>query len=669
MKTRISWHRRNRRRWPLSTWLALLFVSSVLSAGDSPPASARIEIDLNKIEGTISPILYGQFDEFMYEGVKGGLYAELLRDRSFDERPNAAGLPRYWERDPDDRNDDAIHFRWDDVMFYPPGQRSEVPNHSLQVDVGSADGQRRGVYQADVPVRAGIVYDGYLWIKAADFKGNVSIVLEENAIDGAEYAAAKISDVSGDWKQYKFRLTPNKTDPLAKLALLFYGKGRLWVDQVSLMAGDAVDGVRRDVFEKIKTLHPAFVRWPGGNVAQDYHWQWGIGPRDQRTTWTNLSWGNELEPSDFGTDEFIQLCRNLGAEPSITVNVEGRGATAEEAAAWVEYANGAPDTKYGAMRAANGHRAPFGVKYWEIGNEIWGSWVRGHSDAETYARNYLRYAQAMKAVDPTIKLIAVGDNNLDWDRTVLKIAGAQIDYLAIHHYYGTEEMKGDPLNLMAHPLSYASLYKQVGELIHELAPGREIKLAINEWNTSLPLPAQHSMLSALYGARLMNVFERSDLVAMSSVSDMVNGWSGGVIQAGRDRVFVTPTYLVNQLYNEHLGRERLATRVESPAVDTSNEGKNVPMLDVAASRSPDGKRLYIKAVNTDRSRALTTTIEIQGVTAVSDGSIETLGGDITAANSFRTPEAIAISKRPLKAGKKFQVVLPKSSVSVITLNF
>ena len=96
------------------------------------------------------------------------------------------------------------------------------------------------------------------------------------------------------------------------------------------------DGVRADVFERVKALQPAFIRWPGGNVAQDYHWHWGIGPRDARPTWINLSWNNELEPGDFGTDEFIRFARAVGAEPSLTVNVEGRGATVEEAAAWVE---------------------------------------------------------------------------------------------------------------------------------------------------------------------------------------------------------------------------------------------------------------------------------------------------------------------------------------------
>ena len=197
-----------------------------------------------------------------------------------------------------------------------------------------------------------------------------------------------------------------------------------------------VDGVRADVFERVKALEPAFLRWPGGNVAQDYHWHWGVGPRDERPNWTNLSWKNEPEPGDFGTDEYIRFSRRVGAEPTLTVNVEGRGATAEEAAAWVEYCNGPATSGTARCAPRNGHPEPYGVKYWEIGNEIWGDWVRGHSDAETYARNYIRYYDAMRAVDPSIRLIAVGDNDMEWNRTVLRTRGRDIDYLAIHHYYG-----------------------------------------------------------------------------------------------------------------------------------------------------------------------------------------------------------------------------------------
>ena len=221
-------------------------------------------------------------------------------------------------------------------------------------------------------------------------------------------------------------------------------------------------------------------------MAQDYHWLWGVGPRDRRPLWVNFSWKNEPEPATSAPTSSLRFSRRVGAEPSLTVNVEGRGATVEEAAAWVEYCNGPASSRQGAMRAANGHPEPYRVKYWELGNEIWGNWVRGHSDAETYARNAVRYAEAMRAVDPSIELIAVGDNDMAWNQAVLRIAGGAIDYLAIHHYYSHNDMAGDARNLMARPLFYERFYGEVDQLIREAEPGRAIRLAINEWGLDLP---------------------------------------------------------------------------------------------------------------------------------------------------------------------------------------
>jgi alpha-N-arabinofuranosidase len=636
------------------------------------PLSASIRIDAAKVEGRISPTLYGQFLEFMFEGIKGGLHAELLRNRGFEEAPNVIGLSRYWERYSDDRNDDyGLNFKWDGSTFYPAKNSSEkeAGGHSLRIDAGGGVVEAHGVYQGRVPVRRDVGYNGYIWIKAADFNGQVSVALENDVTGGERYAASEINNVAGDWKKYQFALKPAKSDPLARFAILISGRGRLWVDQVSLMPGDAVDGVRADVLEKVKALRPAFVRWPGGNVAQDYHGLWGVGPRDRRATGVNLSWKNEAEPSDFGTDEFIRFCRNVGAEPSITVNVEGRGATAEEAAGWVEYCNGPATSKYGSMRASNGHPEPYGVKYWEVGNEIWGDWVRGHSDAETYARNFNRYSAAMRAVDPAIKLIAVGDNDLNWDRAVLRLAGRRIDYLAIHHYYGRTEEAGDPLNLMARPLFFEKFYSKVEGVIRDLAPGRDIRLAINEWGLDLPERRQYSMESALYAARLMNVFERSNgLVAMSAVSDLVNGWPGGVIQASRHGVFVTPIYLVNMLYNNRAGAELLRSEVESPAFDSSREGKGVPYLDATASRSGDGRLIFVKAVNTNLTNAIVADITLAGVEVLPGAQVETVTADsIDSANGFSSPDQVSIRSREVKSGSRFSLELPKHSVSVITI--
>jgi len=625
---------------------------------------ASITIDERKVENRISPLLYGQFLEFMFEGVKGGLHAELIRNRSFEEQPNVIGLSRNWDRYPDDRNDDyALSFNWDDQFSYPPNRKQE---HSLHVQAGEGVIQRHGIYQSRIPIRAGVEYRGYLWARSDDYEGRITLALEADVDQSLVNATADINISKGDWRRYEFSLKATRSDPLARFAILFPGKGKLWIDQVSLMPGDAASGgVRHDVFEKIKQLKPAFIRWPGGNVAQDYRWMLAVGPRDERTTWTNLAWKNEPEPGDFGTDEFVAFARAVGAEPSITVNVEGGGATVEEAAAWVEYCNGPATSKYGAMRAANGHAAPFNVKLWEVGNEVWGDWVRGHSDAETYARNYNRYAKAMRAVDPSIKLIAVGDNDMKWNRTVLRANGANIDYLAIHHYYGRREIHGDAANLMARPLYFERFYREVEQMLRELGLEGRVKLAINEWGLDLPIEQQYSMELALYGARLMNVFERmGQLVEMSAVSDLVNGWPGGIIQAGRHSVFVSPIYLVNQLYNEHRGDVRLACTVISPTFDTSREGTKIPYLDVTVSRTADNKKIFIKAVNTSPTSALVTTIN----TSATKAEMQTItASSLNIYNDFSTPDAISIATTPIKSTRPLTVTLPKHSVSVITL--
>jgi alpha-N-arabinofuranosidase len=147
-----------------------------------------------------------------------------------------------------------------------------------------------------------------------------------------------------------------------------------------------------------------------------------------------------------------------------------------------------------------------------------------------------------------------------------------------------------------------------------------------------------------------------------------NGWSGGIIQASRHETFVTPTYLVIRLYNETLGRDRLAARVVSPTFDSSIEGTRVPVLDAIATRSADGGRLYVRAVNTSRTRALTVTVTVTGTRVGASGTLQTITGDsFEAANSFRTPQAITVRARPFRSGGTFTVDLPPHSVSVLTL--
>jgi hypothetical protein len=223
------------------------------------------------------------------------------------------------------------------------------------------------------------------------------------------------------------------------------------------------------------------------------------------------------------------------------------------------------------------------------------------------------------------------------------------------------------LNLMARPLFFERFYREVEQLLRELSLEGRVKLAINEWGLDLPAERQYSMESALYGARLMNVFERmGQVVEMSAVSDLVNGWPGGIIQAGRHNVFVSPIYLVNQVYSENRGDVRLASSVAGPSFDTSREGAKVPCLDVVVSRSGDGRRMFIKAVNTSLTSSLVTTISVQGVSPGSHAVIKTISASsLSTANDFIRPDAVSISSKTLVGGRRFVVTLPKHSVSII----
>ena len=362
-----------------------------------PRQTATVRIDPTHVEIRISPRMYAAFVEMMAEDVKCGLTAEMLLDRSFEQSTDYLSLPAHWQLEPDERNDNvgAITFVQTTDDAYPrTDQATGALNHALRLTLAPGDitDTRRGLSQGRLSVQAGRAYTVYFWAKlptATPYTGEVRIALETDLTDGPTYAEATVAQLhpaADDWTRYQFTLTPDTTDRFAKLSLLFPGKGTLLLDQISLEPADARSGVRPDTEAMVRQLHPSFIRWPGGNVAQDYHWQWGIGPRDLRPVWINKSWSNAPEPDDPGTDEYLALCGRLGIEPSITVNVDGAGATPEEAAAWVEYVNGPATSHYGAMRAQNGHPAPYNVHQWELGNEIFGGWVRGHVTAEQYAQ-------------------------------------------------------------------------------------------------------------------------------------------------------------------------------------------------------------------------------------------------------------------------------------------
>lgn len=642
----------------------------------SPPG---VHVDPGHVVNHVSPRMYAAFVEMMNEDVKRGLTAEMLLDRSFEEAPDYLGLPAHWQLEPDERNDNggSIKFAQTTDEAYPRrNEATKEPNHSLRVTLATSDvtDPRKGFSQGHLSFRAGEIYRGYVWAKVPSgngFAGHLRVALEEDLTDGRTYAETTLAGIAGDWRRYDFTLKPSATDRFGKLSVLFDGRGVLYLDQISLEPAVARDEVRPDSEAMIAELHPSFIRWPGGNVAQDYHWQWGIGPRDQRPIWINRSWSNAPEPGDLGTDEYLALCNRLRIEPNITVNVDGAGATPEEAAAWVEYVNGPVTSKYGAMRAANGHPAPYNVRQWELGNEIFGNWVRGHVSAQQYAEAAVRYAKAMRAVDPAIQLVAVGEgvypDSDAWNGAVLRTAGSLIQYLAVHDYTSVAQNAKSPTprgTLMGRAGEFEANYRHMGDLIHQLAPGREIKLIVNEWNLFYDASIIQSMEGAVYASRLMNGFERDgDIVEANSISDLLNGWPGGIVQASRDRVYGTAQFYAVELYSHHLGTERLESSTTSPALPGGPQA-----LDAVATRSRDGAEIFVKMSNADPDHALKTTLDVAGVANLGEVEVELLASKAKdARNTFESPKRMIPVKQVLQCARSCVVDLPADSVAVVTI--
>ena len=654
-----------------------MLIGLVLGASSATAQQATITIDATHTVNHVSPRMYAAFTEMMAQDVKWGLTAEMVHDRSFEEAPDYLGLPAGWRLEPDERNDHvgAIAFSQTTDEAYPKTSIiANSPQHALRITLTPADitDERRGIAQGRLSIVARQKYVGYVWIKipARDgYHGHVTAALEEDNTDGITYAKTTLAAASGDWRQYRFELTPDTTDRFAKLTFLFDGKGVLYIDQVSLEPASAQQQVRPDSEAMIAKLHPSFIRWPGGNVAQDYHWQWGIGPRDLRPVWINKSWSNAPEPNDLGTDEYLALCARLHVDPSITVNVDGDGATPEEAAAWVEYVNGPATSKYGALRATNGHPAPYGVKQWELGNEIFGGWVRGHVTAEAYAHAAVRYARAMRAVDPTLELIAVGEGVMPtqdaWNAAVLTIAGPEINYLAIHDYTSVAQnaaAANSRAAMMKRAGDFEQSYQHTAELIAKLAPGRHILQIVNEWNLFYDAATIQSMEGAVYASRMMNGFERQgDTVAANSISDLLNGWVGGVIQASRDRIYGTSQFYAVKMYADHLGTDRLDTAVESSAL-----APGIESVDAVATRSPDGNRLFVKVSNA-ALEAVGVDIKVAGYSHTGEIQVEQLQEVAPGQrNSFREAALLKPFEGALHCTNVCRVKLPPDSVTIFT---
>ncbi|HUX01121.1 MAG: hypothetical protein WBD63_09755 [Phycisphaerae bacterium] len=360
------------------------------------------------------------------------------------------------------------------------------------------------------------------------------------------------------------------------------------------------------------------VRFPGGTLSDFYHWKNGIGPQDRRPTGPHGS-DTGRSVNRFGTPELMKFCGQIGASPLLTVNV-GTG-TPEEAATWVAYCNQPGH----AERAADGFPAPFGVKLWEVGNELY----LANNDVERsitlppeqYATRFLAFARAMRAVDPTISLMAIGtapstripiSKYENWSETVLRTAAAEMDYIAVHNAYFPMLIPGRRYEtqqvyeaLWASPESVSRSLTQLAQTIAANEKGRDIGIAVTEWGIFYSfldrtwVDQVKTLGSAVYVGRIMQVFLSHPKVRVANYFKFADRtFMGWVSYAGETKV----SYHVIELFRKHFGTNLVRVRMDSPTYQTPALGlvpaeDNVPLLTAVASVDKGGGRLYVNIVS------------------------------------------------------------------------
>jgi alpha-N-arabinofuranosidase len=445
---------------------------------------------------------------------------------------------------------------------------------------------------------------------------------------------------------------------------------------------------RQELIEAMRRIRPSILRWPGGCFADGYHWRDGVGPRDRRPIRVNLAWHNADESNRFGTDEFVAYCRRIGAEPYICANV-GSG-TPEEAAAWVEYCNGTGDTAYARMRRDNGSERPFGVRYWGIGNEIDETEhinEIGCLSAEDYARAVREYAKLMRRVSSDIKLVAVGSNRgeVDWNLTVLEKAGAWIDYIAQHGYYGTD----DYYSTVAGPVYVEKRIRMLQSAI-ELAAfttglKRQISIAFDEWNIWYRSRSDEAQLfeeiyelkDALFVAGTFNSLQRMcGIVKMANLAQMVNAL--GMIHVDEDGMVLSPLYHAFDLYANHTGTTVFDTFTLSDTFDTRDQGgprglgplTGVPYVDATATlREEGGRALCLAVVNRHKDKPIECRVRLDGFSVGDSAPVfELTGSGPGARNTVREPEAVSVKRRPsIRPGPSFVHTFAPCSATVLEI--
>jgi alpha-N-arabinofuranosidase len=640
--------------------LAMLWTgcfTAATSAQTTAPAQVSYTVHADRTTSTISEGIYGQFLEHIYNSVHGGLWGDQILNGTLELRPpranrsgttqplNLTAAPLFWELAADGaqvRSDTNDSFN---------GQTS------IHISRDAA-GALAGVRQKDIALKSGERYRTTLYVRG---KGTLQFQLAD---DSGEIFSRAIP--AGDaWQKTSFEFTPSRAAGTATLTIGLADSGDVHVDQVSMFSAAALatGGYRPDLLKAIADLKPASIRWPGGSFANSYIWQNGIGPAEKRVPHPVEIW-NDRDPNQFGTDEFMQFCKLVGADPVIVINT-ARGV--EDALHWLEYCMGDATTTWGKVRAANGHPEPYILKVIEIDNEAWLLMNQAR-----YIEIVKEFVPAIRAKFPNLKISICGSYGFDdgtgegraewknagWDQAMLDNVAQLTDILSPHYYNGL--LATDAPDYVNNPRVYEAHLKDLAARIRQ-SPNPGIKVYMSEWNLTHGRWGNDWRVG-LYAGGILNAFERqSDLVVMTCPAlfmrrTWASAWNNALINFDQNGWFPAGNYVVMKLFRESFAPQLLAV-----------DGPEKP-LNLTATRSQDGNTVYLKLVNPEQM-PVNADFALDGSFTPSQASMQLIApGGETVKNTMDHPDQIKpVPAEVTRSGQRITVALPPLSVGVVKL--